>query len=104
MVSGRAGLVRENWFAEGTAPVTVRDAVPLFVAVTFSVLPVPTVTLPKFTVDPLRVRLPLGDGCFGLELEGAPALNPWHPTSMARESRRNNNSQPALILIRILLV
>ena len=59
-VRGRAGWVRENWLALETALVTVTAAVPLLVAVAVNVLLVPTVTLPKATVDPLRLKLPLG--------------------------------------------
>jgi hypothetical protein len=58
-VRGRAGWVRENCFALETALVTATEAVPLLVAVTVNVLLAPTVTLPKLSVEPLRLRLPL---------------------------------------------
>jgi hypothetical protein len=62
-VTGRAGWVTENWLALETAPVTVTAVVPLLVAVAVNILLVPTVTLPKSIVDPLRLKLPLGVVC-----------------------------------------
>lgn len=58
-VRGRAGCVRENWLALKTALETATAAVPLLAAVAVNVLLVPTVTLPKSTVDPLMLKLPL---------------------------------------------
>jgi len=63
-VTGRAGCVRENWLTLETALLTVTAAVPLLVAVAVSVLVVPSVTLPKSTVDPLMLKLPLCVSCF----------------------------------------
>jgi len=62
-VTGRAGRVMENWLVLRTALLIVTVAVPVLVAVAVRVLLVPTVTLPKLIVDPLRLRVPLCAVC-----------------------------------------
>lgn len=61
--TGRVGRVMENWLVLKAALVSVTVAVPVLVAVAVRVLLVPTVTLPKLMVDPLRLRLPLCGVC-----------------------------------------
>jgi hypothetical protein len=67
-VSGKVCPLKENCGTLNVPPVIVTAAVPLFVAVTGSVLLLPTTTLPKFSEEWLNPRSPLGAGCWFDEL------------------------------------
>jgi hypothetical protein len=59
IVTGRLGPVSEKYLVEIAALLIVTEAVPVFSAVRASVLLVPSVTLPKSRLLPLRTRLPI---------------------------------------------
>lgn len=70
---GRPGVFREKYWLEIDALLTVTEALPVFDAVTVSVLLVPAVTLPKSRLALLRDRVP--DWVCWL-VEVLPELNP----------------------------
>src|SRR5579871_4046932 len=92
MVAGREGVLRANCLLLDVALDTVSDASPLLVAVTVSVLLLPTTTLPKFSVAVLSARLPLAGFGSGLLEDPPPALKPWHPARV--RSARKIRSRP----------
>jgi hypothetical protein len=55
---GRDGALSEKYWLEIEALLTVMEAVPVFVAVTVSVLLVPAATLPKSRLALLRDKVP----------------------------------------------
>lgn len=83
IATGRLGALSEKYGVENVALVTVMEAVPVFVKVVDKVLLVPAVTVPKSTVVPLRVKMPVS-ACWLLELL---VLTPWQPTIIAKPSR-----------------
>jgi hypothetical protein len=91
IATGRLGALNEKYLVEIVALLTVMEAVPVFDTVMLSVLLVPTVTLPKSTLDPLRDKIP--DCCVEADLL---ELNPWQPTIVARQ-RKTNPSLFALL-------
>ena len=62
IVTGRLGLLNEKYLLEIEALLTVIDAVPLFEAVTVSVLLVPAVTAPKSRLALPRDKVPVCGG------------------------------------------
>jgi hypothetical protein len=84
-VIGRLGAIREKYWVEIAALLTLTDAGPEFVAVTVRVLLLPAVTLPKSRVAVSRERVL---DCFWLEEPAA--LTPWHPIRKVRAARRTN--------------
>jgi len=80
IVSGSVGVLSENCEVLARALVIVNESVPVLVAVSASLLVLPTATWPKLRVVLLKRKSPMEAGCC---LEGVPALKPWHATRLA---------------------
>jgi hypothetical protein len=82
--TGRLGALKEKYWLEMDALLTVMLAVPVFDTVAVSVLLVPAVTLPKSRLAELRDNVP---DCTGGVVAALLELKPWQPTIVARQSR-----------------
>ena len=80
--TGRVGVLKEKYWLEIVALLTVILALPVLVAVMVSVLLEPAVTLPKSSVAVLNDKVP-PTGCVIADFE----LNPWQPTIIVRQTR-----------------
>jgi len=80
---GRLGAARVKYFDEMETLVTLTAAVPVFVAVTDTVLLLPGATLPKARDGLGRESVPRT----GLEF---PALTPWQPARKLRPAKRSS--------------
>lgn len=79
------GALREKYWLEIEAVLTVTEAVPVFEAVTVSVLLVPAVTLPKSRLALFRDKVPASVDCVAALAE----LNPWQPSRKVRSAKRS---------------
>ena len=93
IATGRVGALKEKYWLEIDALLSVTEAVPVLDAVNVIVLLVPAVTAPKLRLAPLRDRVPDCTGC--VVVADLLALKPWQPTIVARQ-RSTIPSLPSL--------